>query len=121
MENLIDNNSTMGKVQKLIKILDENNLNIDIQYLYDENEDFDELEEKVFQYINEEEIIYYHKAMDYLSKEDSSLSESLEIASEYGYTTENLNSELLATLLFQKNLLEQWGEVSAEIEEIINE
>ena len=36
--------------------------------------------------------------MDYLREHDTSLTESLELAAEYGYTTENLNSELLASL-----------------------
>ena len=48
-------------------------------------------------YFNEE-VIYYSTAIRYLKDNDPSLCESLEIATEYGYTTENLNSELLATL-----------------------
>ena len=68
----------------------------------------------------QEEIIYYYEAMKYLSREDASLSQSLEIASEYGYTTENLNSELLATLLYQQNLTNQWYEISEQIEQIFN-
>ena len=39
------------------------------------------------------EIIFYGNAIGYLSNEDPSLQESLEIAYEYGYTTDNLNSE----------------------------
>jgi hypothetical protein len=68
----------------------------------------------------QEEIIYYYEAMKYLTREDSSLSQSLEIASEYGYTTENLNSELLATLLYQQNLTNEWYEISEQVEEIFN-
>ena len=44
------------------------------------------------------EIIYYSKAMQYLKEHDNSLRESLELAAELGYQTENLNSELLASL-----------------------
>ena len=44
------------------------------------------------------EIIYYSKAMQYLIKHDTSLRDSLELAAELGYQTENLNSELLASL-----------------------
>ena len=43
------------------------------------------------------EIIYYSKAMEYLKEHDTSLSESIELATEYGYTLENINSEPLAT------------------------
>ena len=46
-----------------------------------------------------EDVIYYASAINYLSNEDPSLTESLEIASEYGYTADALNSEVLATLL----------------------
>ena len=44
------------------------------------------------------EIIYYYKAMQYLLEHDTSLTESLELAAEYGYETQNLNSETLASL-----------------------
>ena len=53
--------------------------------------------------------------------EDASLGQSLDIASEYGYTTEQLNSELLATLLYQQKLTEQWYEMETEIKEIFKE
>ena len=55
------------------------------------------------------EIIYYAKAIDYLKEHDASLNESLEIASMYGYNTENLNSELLASLLASRNKRENFN------------
>ena len=119
--NLIAKNEKMGKIEKLIKVVNDNYLDIDIQYLYDEQDHFEELNEKVCEYIQAEEIIYYHKAIKYLSENDASLNESLEIAHEYGFTTENINSELLATLLYQQKLSENWSAISEEIEEIINE
>jgi len=45
------------------------------------------------------EIIYYKNAMDYLYQHDMSLTDSLELANELGYKTEDLNSEILASLL----------------------
>jgi len=45
------------------------------------------------------EIIYYFNAMEYLSTHDNSLKESLNLAYELGYTIENINSEILASLL----------------------
>ena len=68
----------------------------------------------------EEEVIYYYEAIKYLMREDASLSDSLEIASEYGYTTEQLSSELLATLLYQQKLTKQWYEISEQVEELFN-
>ena len=111
----------MDKLERLIELVKNNNLDIDIDYIYDENKDFDQLNEDVIQYIHESEIIYYSKAMAYLSDNDNSLYESLEIASEMGITTENLNSELLATLLYQQNLTNQWYEISEQVEEIFND
>ena len=79
-------------------------LEIDIMDYLQEDElqdiiNFDELQEILEnEYAFDVEIIYYYKAMDYLRENDCSLSESLEIATELGYTTENLNSELLASL-----------------------
>ena len=111
----------MNKLERFLKLVSANNLDIDVQYLYNENEEFNELEENVMQYIQKSEIIYYSKAMAYLSDNDNSLCESLEIASEMGITTQNLNSELLATLLYQQNLTNQWYEISEQVEEIFND
>ena len=111
----------MDKLERLIELVKDNNLDIDIQYLYNENKEFNELEEDVIQYIQESEIIYYSKAIAYLSENDNSLYESLEIAKEYGYSIENLNSELLATLLYQQNLTNEWYNISEQVEEILND
>ena len=44
------------------------------------------------------EIIYYYKAIEYLKENDCSLSDSIELAVEIGYTLKNINSETLASL-----------------------
>lgn len=49
---------------------------------------------------------------------DPSLMNSLEIATELGYTTEKLNAELLATLLYQKSLEEDLNLIMPHIEAI---
>jgi len=110
----------MNISNKLQQIAEDNQFDIDLQNLYYNEDTFNDFCDKVHNAIMEEDIIYYHVAMKYLLREDTSLSESLEIASEYGYTTENLNSELLATLLYQQNLTNQWYEISEEIEQIFN-
>ena len=111
----------MNKLERLKELVKDNNLDIDIDYIYDENKDFDQLNEDVIQYIHESEIIYYSKAMAYLSDNDNSLYESLEIAKEYGYTIENLNSELLATLLYQQNFTNEWYNISEQVQQILND
>lgn len=44
------------------------------------------------------ECIYYNYSIDYLSKEDPSLTRSFELAEEQGYTLSNLTSETLASI-----------------------
>jgi vacuolar-type H+-ATPase subunit I/STV1 len=75
-------------------------------YLDTLNEDHD---------ITNAEVIYYHSAIDYLKQNDASLMESLEIAKEYGYTIDKLNSELLASLLKTQNNEEAYYEVLENI------
>ncbi len=71
-------------------------------------------------YFNEE-IIYYHYAIKYLKDNDQSLTESLEIAEEYGYSLTNINSELLATLHASRNKEDRfWEHIAPEVENIIN-
>lgn len=64
------------------------------------------------------EIIYYSKAMEYLTRNDTSLSESIEIALDYGYELKNINSELLASLLASQNSREQFNNYENDINEL---
>ena len=67
------------------------------------------------------DIIYYSNAIEYLKENDPSLKESLEIASELGYSLENLSSEVLASLLASQNAREEWGELENEINDFFLE
>ena len=67
------------------------------------------------------EIIYYSNAIDFLAKNDPSLHESLEIASEYGYEVDNLNSEILASLLASKLVRDEFNELESEINDFFEE
>jgi len=91
---------------------------------YDDLEDakdferyFEELEYSTHQ----TECIYYSNAMKYLTEHDNSLSESLEIACEMGYEVEDLNSELLATLLMQRKESEALYDAKDDLEDLYNE
>ena len=106
---------------KLQQIAEDNQFDIDLANLYYNEDTFNDFCDKVNDAIMHEEVIYYSEAIKYLMREDASLGQSLDIASEYGYTTEQLNSELLATLLYQQKLTEQWYEMETEIKEIFNE
>ena len=74
------------------------------------DEEFDSYDEAV-EFCYQEDIIYYYNAMKYLSENDSSLRESLELAHDLGCTLENLSSETLASIHYQNYLI-------GEIEEI---
>jgi len=106
---------------KLQQIAEDNQFDIDLANLYYNEDTFNDFCDKVNDAIMHEEVIYYSEAIKYLMREDASLGQSLDIASEYGYTTEQLNSELLATLLYQQKLTEQWYEMETEIKEIFKE
>jgi hypothetical protein len=72
--------------------------------------DFDtpeELSEYIQERITEYEVIYYGGAMEYLSENDPSLSESLSLACEMGFGLDGLNSETLATLHIQNAMQEE--------------
>lgn len=65
------------------------------------------------------EIIYYSNAIEYLFKNDPSLQISCGLAHELGYTTDNLNSELLASLLASENTREAFEEIVNDIDDIL--
>lgn len=67
------------------------------------------------------DIIYYDKAMAYLLENDPSLTESLSLAEEMGYTAVNLSSETLASLLANRKATESFWEVQEEIETFFKE
>ena len=69
-----------------------------------ENFLFDDFREYIIDSILDCEIIYYSKAIAYLTEHDNSLRRSLEIAEVQGFEVANLNSELLASLLYQDEL-----------------
>lgn len=112
----------MTKLERLETIKIEN---LDMTYYIQDIEDiqdFDDLYEllddnRAF----EVEIIYYSEAIKYLMEHDASLRESMEIASEYGFETSNINSELLASLLASQKVREDFYSYQDEINEILSE
>jgi hypothetical protein len=67
------------------------------------------------------DVIYYSVAIKYLAENDPSLQESIGLANEYGCTTENINSELLASLLASQNARIGFEELRTEIEDFFEE
>lgn len=104
----------------LQELNDVNNSELDLAYYYNEGMSFDEYQEAIHEGICENEIVYYSRAMRFLSENDPSLTYSMELASDLGYTTKNLNSELLATLLHQQYLHDEFEEYLEDIEGFFN-
>ena len=59
--------------------------------------------------LTSEDVIYYANAIEYLAENDTSLRDSLAIASELGYTPSDLSSEILASLLKSRNNEEDYA------------
>lgn len=110
------------------------NLKLDIDYQEDlvieaiENcNSSDEFQSELWQVLQDNnltdvEIIYYASAIDYLKENDPSLQKSFEIAKEYGFLIEKLNSEVLASLLATRQLEESYHDSDfSDIEELVSE
>ena len=67
------------------------------------------------------DIIYYPNAIEYLKNNDPSLKESLEIASEFGFSIDNLSSETLASLLYSQNERVKFYNLRDEINEFFDD
>jgi hypothetical protein len=106
-----------------------NDLDIDItitDYVNAEDIDIENAYEFILEALQENggfnvEIIYYARAMEYLKENDPSLQESLEIANDFGFSLDSLNSETLASLLASRNAEEQFFELQSEIDEFFQD
>lgn len=90
--------------------------------LDDLRDGIDYLDDEVTEYIDENsDITYYSSAMEFLTTNDISLKDSLELAGEMSYKPEDLNSEILASLLNKSYTQQEWEEVKYKANEIIEE
>lgn len=65
------------------------------------------------------EFIYYSDAWNYLKENDGTLSESLELAAEYGYSLGDINVCILATIHAEQENRDTWYENRDEINELL--
>lgn len=115
---------TITIIEKIEEFL--SNLKIDIDILSfieaDDINSYDDLYNAIEENNGfEVEIIYYQTAMEYLMQNDCSLQYSLELAGDMGFTPENLNSEILASLLASQNIREEFTELEDEITDFFDE
>ena len=94
---------------------------LELQELYQEGQSFEDFQESVLDEILYTEIIYYSRAFEYLKENDISLKESMSIAYEMGYTLQDINSETLATLLYQETLKNDWYLIADKVEELFEQ
>jgi len=66
------------------------------------------------------EIIYHYNAMEYLSQHDNSLTSSLELAWNMGFRLKDLNSETLASLHASQKAMDDYYDITDEINEILS-
>ena len=69
----------------------------------------------------DEEIIYYSNAITYLKENDPSLMDSMELAAEYGFSPENITSEVLASLLKSQHNRDNFSNFEDEITDYYEE
>ena len=112
---------------KIEKFLAELNTEVDIlSYVDVEDIDLDDAFDSIASMIEDNngfniEIIYYGRAMEYLTDNDTSLTISLELANDMGYNLKLLNSEILASLLASENSRESFYECRDEIEDFFKD
>lgn len=106
--NIIDGETVQDIVQDNLYLL---------QGINDGQSFIDNIQER----IQEQEIIYHSRAMQYLMDNDASLQYSLGLAHEYGYTCDQLNSETLATILYQNDLQNNLNHIADEIIDAIDD
>lgn len=112
---------------KIEKFLAELNTEVDILACVDiEDIDLDDAFDSIASMIEDNngfniEIIYYGRAMEYLTDNDTSLTISLELANDMGYNLKSLNSEILASLLASENSRESFYECRDEIEDFFKD
>lgn len=119
------NEETKTKIENFLKEVSPENVYI-LDYVDVENIDLENAFDSIEEMISDNngfdvEIIYYQTAIEYLMQNDNSLRESLEIASEYGYTPDKLNSEILASLLASQNARNDFYELKDDIESFFEE
>tara|TARA_R110002167_G_scaffold334994_1_gene542254 strand:+ start:226 stop:621 length:396 start_codon:yes stop_codon:yes gene_type:complete len=127
LEKIIFKQKQEKQIEDLIKLFDDWCPEVDVEsnlYGYEIGEDINNSDDlcEIIQDSGgfEIDIIYYSEAMKYLSENDASLSESVGIASDMGYSTVLLNSELLASLHASQKVREDFYSIKDDIDEILS-
>ena len=113
------------RIEDFLNGLEIDNLEV-MDYVNIDDIDFSDAYQSIYDMIDDNggfnvEIIYYCNAIDYLSKNDPSLHESLQLAADFGFNLTDLSSEVLASLLASENCLNDFSKLETDIEDFFNE
>lgn len=114
---------TKTRIERMKEFYKTLSTEIDLPYFADEDhENFEDLKDAIDEGNGFDiEIIYYSASMEYLSNNDNSLRESLQLADDLGYKAKECNSELLASLLASQNSRSEFDELENVIESFFEE
>lgn len=113
------------RIEEFLRGLEIDNLDL-IDYVNIDDIDLSDAYQSIYGMIDDNggfnvEIIYYSKAIDYLSENDPSLRESFRIADDCGYNLTDLSSEVLASLLASEICRDDFSALETYIEDFFNE
>jgi intracellular sulfur oxidation DsrE/DsrF family protein len=113
-----------NKIETFLKSLNIDNLEI-MDYVDIEEIDMNNAYESIYDMLEEKnafdiEIIYYSHAIEYLKEHDNSLNESLNLAAQLCFEVQNLNSEVLASLLASQNARTDFYDKETDIDNFFN-
>jgi hypothetical protein len=113
------------RIEDFLKSLNIDNLYV-MDYVNIDDIDLSDAYQSIYEMIDDNggfnvEIIYYSNAIDYLSKNDPSLHESLQLAADFGFNLTDLSSEVLASLLASENCRNDFSALQTDIDEFFNE
>ncbi|MDA9231281.1 hypothetical protein N9O56_01775 [Rickettsiales bacterium] len=129
---------TIKQINQFIDQLDQKHFNDDYSNCLNDfltNDFLEELEQedpkKCFEDIYEElsrefgffdiDVIYYSKAIKYLQDNDSSFTNSLQLASDHGYEAKDLNCQILANILLNNSAIETFYSLRNQIIEFFED
>ena len=115
---------TTLKTEEFFKSLNIENLDL-MDYVDIQDIDLNNAFESIYDMLDEKDafnidIIYYYNAIEYLKEHDNSLNESLNLAAQLCYEVQNLNSEVLASLLASQNARTDFYDKETDIDNFFN-
>ena len=87
--------------------------------IYKEGMSFEELDEKVIDFIFDQEIDGHDQAFSFLYTFDKTMEYSLNLAHKMKLDLRGLDSQMLATILYHETLLEDWELIKDDLDQLL--